>query len=157
MSLPPQAPLPRRSLPRRGQDLAGTPGRPVGGDRGCFDFRTPAADDTARETAGDKHNNCETHPDSVRKHVRSHHAERMESDRVSVGHDVLVEKDEKAVQAVAVFGDATVDGEATDQAVSVWAARRSMERWAIRRSQFWAIPRSMGRSETRQWPSEATW
>ena len=80
-------------------------------------------DDTARETAGDKHNQLrDAIRDSVRKHVRSHHAERMESDRVSVGHDVLVEKDEKAVQAVAVFGDATVDGEATDQAVSVWGS-----------------------------------
>jgi len=81
----------------------------------------------------------------------------MESDRVSVGHDVLVEKDEKAVQAVAVFGDATVDGEATDQAVSVWGSTTVNGTVAIRRSQFWAIPRSMGRSETRQWPSEATW
>ena len=37
-----------------------------------------------------------------------------------MGHDVLVGKDEKASQAVAVFGDTTVDGEATEQAVSVW-------------------------------------
>jgi uncharacterized RDD family membrane protein YckC len=80
-------------------------------------------DGTAGETAGDSHNQLrDAIRDSVRKHVHGRHAERTESERVSVGHDVLVEKDEKAVQAVAVFGDATVDGEVTDQAVSVWGS-----------------------------------
>lgn len=60
--------------------------------------------------------------DSAQKPAGLHHVERMESQRVSVFHDVAVYKNEKAVQAVSVFGDTTVDGEATEQAVSVWGS-----------------------------------
>jgi uncharacterized RDD family membrane protein YckC len=80
-------------------------------------------DRPSEESAADNHNHLrDAIRGSVGKHLRTHKAERWKSERVSVMHDVMVDKDEKTTQAVAVFGDTTVDGEADDQAVSVWGS-----------------------------------
>ena len=57
---------------------------------------------------------------SVRKHVRVRDAGENGNERVAVFEDASVGKDEKVNQAVAVFGDTTVDGRVDDQAVAVF-------------------------------------
>jgi uncharacterized RDD family membrane protein YckC len=60
--------------------------------------------------------------ESVRKHAHVRDSGRNENERVGFAEDVSVGKDEKVSQAVAIFGDATVDGRAGDQAVSVFGS-----------------------------------
>ena len=54
--------------------------------------------------------------DAMHKHVAS---SRTGNEKVSIGHDTHVGKDEKADAAVSILGSTTVDGEVSDAAVSV--------------------------------------
>ena len=74
-------------------------------------------DTEVEPTAGDVHQKVRK---AIEKAVRKHAASpQTGNERVSIGHDTYVGKDEKAETAVSILGSTTVDGEVSDAAVSV--------------------------------------
>jgi uncharacterized RDD family membrane protein YckC len=72
---------------------------------------------TASETSKKIH---ETVKKAVERHMRTRAGGGDGNERVAIGGDASVGKDEEVSQAVAIFGETTVDGRARDQAVSVF-------------------------------------
>jgi uncharacterized RDD family membrane protein YckC len=74
-------------------------------------------DTEAEPTAGDVHRQVRN---AIKEAMHKHAASpRTGNEKVSIGHDTHVGKDEKADAAVSILGSTTVDGEVSDAAVSV--------------------------------------
>jgi uncharacterized RDD family membrane protein YckC len=74
-------------------------------------------DTEAEPTAGDVHRKVrKAIKEAMHKHAAS---PQTGNERVSIGHDTYVGKDEKTETAVSILGSTTVDGEVSDAAVSV--------------------------------------